>query len=316
MNNHECGQFENTVGLSRRETLQRFGMGLGSLALASITGNESQAARGGVLKNLHHPVKAKRIIYMFQSGGPSQLDLFDHKPTLNQRHGEELPEEVRKGQRLTAMSGNQASLPLAGSPFEFTPHGDSGNVMSSVLPHTSKIADELCIVRSMYTEAINHGPAVTYLQTGSQFPGRPSMGAWLDYGLGTENENLPAFVVLVTKGKGGQPLLTRLWGSGFLPSKFQGVRFRSGADPVLYLSNPSGVDIDSRRMMLNRLRQLHELQLEKNADPVIENRIAQYEMAFKMQSSIPEVTDFSDEPEHTFESVSYTHLTLPTNREV
>tara|TARA_Y100001934_G_scaffold114395_2_gene140028 strand:+ start:1281 stop:2726 length:1446 start_codon:yes stop_codon:yes gene_type:complete len=301
MNNHDCGQFENTVGLSRRETLQRFGMGLGSLALASITGNESQAARGGVLKNLHHPVKAKRIIYMFQSGGPSQLDLFDHKPTLNQRHGEELPEEVRKGQRLTAMSGNQASLPLAGSPFEFTSHGDSGNVMSSVLPHTSKIADELCIVRSMYTEAINHGPAVTYLQTGSQFPGRPSMGAWLDYGLGTENENLPAFVVLVTKGKGGQPLLTRLWGSGFLPSKFQGVRFRSGADPVLYLSNPSGVDIDSRRMMLNRLRQLHELQLEKSADPVIENRIAQYEMAFKMQSSIPEATDFSDEPEHTFE---------------
>ncbi|MFL2871383.1 MAG: DUF1501 domain-containing protein [Pirellulaceae bacterium] len=300
MKNHDCGEFENTIGLSRRETLQRFGMGLGGLALASMAGNESQAARGGELKNLHHPVKAKRIIYMFQSGGPSQLDLFDHKPVLNQRHGEELPEEVRKGQRLTAMSGNQASLPLAGSPFEFMPHGDSGNVMSSVLSHTSKIADDLCIVRSMYTEAINHGPAVTHLQTGSQFPGRPSMGAWLDYGLGTENENLPAFVVLVTKGKGGQPLLTRLWGSGFLPSKYQGVRFRSGADPVLYLSNPSGVDIDSRRMMLNRLKQLHELQLEKSADPVIENRIAQYEMAFKMQSSIPEATDLSDEPEHTF----------------
>ena len=174
-----------------------------------------------------------------------------------------LPEEIRRGQRLTAMSGNQASLPLAGSPFKFKPHGESGNVISDLLPHTATIADELCVIRSLYTEAINHGPAVTYLQTGSQFPGRPSMGAWLDYGLGTETDNLPAFVVLVTKGKGGQPLVSRLWGSGFLPSKYQGVRFRSGKEPVLYLNNPQGVDAKSRRLMLDRLHELHRLQLAK-----------------------------------------------------
>jgi hypothetical protein len=243
--------------------------------------------------------KAKRVIYLFQSGGPSQMDLLDYKPLLNEKHGEQLPAEVRGEQRLTGMSGNQSSLPLAGSPFKFSQHGQSGHWMSDLLPHTAKIADELCVVKSMYTEAINHGPGVTMLQTGSQFPGRPSIGAWLDYGLGAENENLPSFVVLVTKDKGGQPLVSRFWGSGFLPSRHQGVRFRSGKDPVLYLSNPDGIARDGRRQMLDRLRDLHELQVR---DAALEARISQYEMAFRMQASIPEVSDLSDEPESVFEA--------------
>ena len=221
--------------LDRRNWLKSFAAGLGSFALADLLNPHSTqaAASPTQLGTVHHEPRAKRIIWLFQSGGPSQLDLFDHKPLLNEKHGTQLPAEVRMGQRLTAMSGNQSSLPLAGSPFKFEPHGDSGNVMSELLPHTAAIADELCIVRSIQTEAINHGPGVTYLQTGSQFPGRPSMGAWLDYGLGSENNELPSFVVMVTKDKGGQPLLSRLWGSGFLSSRHQGVRFRSGGDPVL-----------------------------------------------------------------------------------
>jgi hypothetical protein len=205
------------------------------------------------------------------------------------------------GQRLTAMSGNQSSLPLVGSPYKFSQHGEGGAWLSELLPHTAKVVDELCIVRSMYTEAINHGPGVTFMQTGSQFPGRPSMGAWLDYGLGTENDDLPAFVVMVSKDKGGQPLVSRLWGSGFLPSKYQGVRFRAGADPVLYLSNPPGVDRESKRLMLDALEELHRLKLEETVDPIVDARIAQYELAFRMQSSIPEVTDLSQEPEHIVE---------------
>ena len=228
------------------------------------------------------------------------MDLFDHKPMLKKMHGKELPDEIRKGQRLTAMSGNQASLPLVGSPFKFTRHGQGDTWMSDLLPHTSRIADEICVVKSLYTEAINHGPAVTHLQTGSQFPGRPSMGSWLSYGLGTENAELPSFVVLVTKNKGGQPLLTRLWGSGFLASRYQGVRFRSGKDPVLYLNNPAGIDNANRRRMLDRLKDLHQAELQNNSDPAIEDRISQYEMAFKMQTSIPEVTNLSTEPEYIY----------------
>ncbi|MEE2685932.1 MAG: DUF1501 domain-containing protein [Planctomycetota bacterium] len=301
MRDRRCTGFEPAEGMSRRELLGKFGMGLGGIALADLLAGQA-AAGDGVLGKLHHAPRAKRVIYLFQSGAPSQMDLFDHKPLLKEKHGTELPESVRKGQRLTAMSGNQASLPLAGSPFTFQQHGESGAWLSEILPQTATVADDLCFVKSMYTEAINHGPAVTFLQTGSQFPGRPSMGAWLKYGLGSANENLPAFVVMVTKNKGGQPLVSRLWGSGFLPSTFQGVRFRSGAEPILYLNNPRGVDATSRKQMLARLKQLHELQLEENRDPEIESRIAQYELAYRMQMSVPDVIDLSDEPEHVFKA--------------
>ena len=295
-----CTGYDSSLGMSRRRFLDRFGMGLGSIALTDLLRANEQRALGGVLPTTHVPPRAKRVIYLFQSGGPSQMDLFDHKPMLKKMQGQELPDEIRKGQRLTAMSGNQASLPLVGSPFKFTRHGQGGTWMSDLLPHTSRIADEICVVKSLYTEAINHGPAVTHLQTGSQFPGRPSMGSWLSYGLGTENAELPSFVVLVTKNKGGQPLLTRLWGSGFLASRYQGVRFRSGKDPVLYLNNPAGIDNANRRRMLDRLKDLHQAELQNNSDPAIEDRISQYEMAFKMQTSIPEVTNLSTEPEYIY----------------
>jgi len=296
-----CTGHDDPRNMSRRRFLDQFGMGLGGLALADLmTSDVASASAAKVRFETHHRATARRVIFLFQSGGPSQMDLFDHKPMLNQLHGEQLPDEVRRGQRLTGMSASQSSLPLVGSPFPFKQHGNSGAWVSDRLPHIAGVADDLCFVKSMYTEAINHGPAVTYVQTGSQFPGRPSMGAWLQYGLGTENQNLPAFVVMVTKDKGGQPLVSRLWGSGFLPSKYQGVRFRSGKDPVLYLNNPSGLDVAGRRRMLDALRELDELQMQQNRDPAIENRIEQYELAFRMQTSIPEVTDLSHEPEHIF----------------
>jgi hypothetical protein len=240
------------------------------------------------------------VIFLFQAGAPSQMDLFDHKPVLNEKHGQQLPDEVRQGQRLTGMSGNQSSLPMVGSPFKFAQHGESGAWISELLPHTAKIADDLCFIKSMHTEAINHGPAVTHVQTGSQFPGRPSMGAWLSYGLGSDNDNLPSFVVMVTKDKGGQPLVSRLWGSGFLPTPHQGVRFRSGSDPVLYLGNPAGIEAESKRMMLDSLKELHQQQLSVTPDTQVEARIAQYELAFRMQTSIPEATNVADEPESIF----------------
>jgi uncharacterized protein (DUF1501 family) len=289
----KCTGFESPLGLDRRGFLQRFGGGLGGIALVNMLHGETG-------DGLHHPAKAKRVIYLFQSGGPSQIDLFDHKPKLTEETGKELPDSVRQGQRLTGMSGNQASLPLVGSPFKFAQHGKSGHWMSDRLPHTAKIADDLCIVKSMYTEAINHGPGVTFMQTGSQFPGRPSMGAWLSHGLGTMNRNLPNFVTLVTKGKGGQPLVSRLWGSGFLPGKHAGTRFRPDKDAILYLNSPKGVTSEGRRKMLDRLKDLHELQLERTGDTRLETRIAQYEMGYRMQSSIPEVTDLGKEPESTF----------------
>ena len=298
----KCTGFDQSATMPRRQILERFGMGLGSIALADLIGSEAKAEKSsGVLSSTHHHPKAKRVIYLFQSGAPTQIDLFDHKPLLNKLHGEQLPEEVRRGQRLTGMSGNQSSIPLAGSPFKFKKHGQGGVEFSEVLPHTASIADELCVIRSMYTEAINHGPGTTFMQTGSPFPGRPSIGAWLDYGLGTENSDLPSFVVMNTKGKGGQPLVARFWGSGFLPSKHQGVRFRPGKDPVLYLSNPSGIDDGSKRNMLNALRKLHEAQIKRYSSPEIETRITQHELSFRMQASIPEATDFSKEPEHIFE---------------
>ena len=294
MNNRPvCTGSESSFGLDRRSFLQRFGGGLGGIALANML--HAEAGTG-----LHHEAKAKRVIFLFQSGAPSQIDLFDHKPRLIEETGRELPDSVRKGQRLTGMSGNQASLPLVGSLFKFTQHGTSGHWMSDRLPETAKIADDLCIVKSMYTEAINHGPGVTFMQTGSQFPGRPSMGAWLSHGLGTMNRNLPDFVTLVTKGKGGQPLVSRLWGSGFLPGKHAGTRFRADKDAILYLNSPQGVTSKGRRKMLDRLKDLHEIQLERTGDPRLETRIAQYEMGFRMQASIPEVTDLSKEPDSTF----------------
>ena len=300
MNRHLCVGEESNFGMSRRRVLNRFGMGLGGMALSEMISNGSASTNGSEQKT-HFPAKAKSVIYLFQSVGPSQMDLYDHKPILKERHGQQLPEEVRKGQRLTGMSGNQSSFPLAGSPFKFSQYGQSGQWMSEILPHTAKVADELCIVKSMHTEAINHGPGVTMLQTGSQFPGRPSIGAWLSYGLGSANKNLPTFVVMVTKNKGGQPLVSRLWGSGFLPSEFQGVRLRSGKDPVLYLNNPNGITRSGRRKMLDKLVDLHRLQIEQDSDPLIEGRIAEYELAYRMQSSVPEVTDISDEPKHVLD---------------
>ncbi|HVK11868.1 MAG TPA: DUF1501 domain-containing protein, partial [Gemmataceae bacterium] len=259
--------------------------GLGGAALATLLGRD---AAGGAE---HFPAKAKRIIYLFMAGGPSQLDLFDHKPLLNKMTGQDLPESVRKGQRLTGMSGNQSVLPLAGSIFKFDQHGAGRATVSDLLPNTAKMADDLCFVKSCFTEAINHDPAITFVQTGSQLAGRPSMGAWLSYGLGSANENLPAFVVLVSKDKTEQGLYARLWGNGFLPSTHQGVQFRSGKDPVLYLANPDGVTRDSRRKMLDRLGELHALQADAEGDPEIAARTAQYEMAYRMQTSVPELTD-------------------------
>ncbi len=293
---------------NRRQFLSTFGLGLGGIALSELLGGQAIAALPGpasdhgILGKTHFPSKAKRIIFLFMSGGPSQLDLYDYKPMLNQRHGEQLPDSVRGQQRLTGMSGNQSSIPLVGSPFKFKQHGRSGAWLSELLPHTAGIADECCFVRSMFTEAINHGPGVTFMQTGSQIAGRPSMGAWLSYGLGQDNANLPSFVVLITKGKGGQPLGAHLWGSGFLPSRHQGVLFRAAQDPVLYLGNPSGVDSESRRLLLDRLKELHEHQFQGTPDAEIQSRIDHYEMAFRMQSSIPEVSDLSKEPQHVLES--------------
>jgi hypothetical protein len=288
---------------NRREFLSRFGMGLGSLALADLLPAHASgpAMDRGILGQPHFPPRAKRVIYLFMSGGPSQVDLLDYKPLLNQRHGEQLPDSVRGGQRLTGMSGNQSSIPLVGSPFQFKQHGRCGAWFSELLPHTASIADDLCVVRSMFTEAINHGPGVNFIQTGSQIPGRPSIGAWLSYGLGQENANLPSFVVLITKGKGGQPLGAHLWGSGFLPARHQGVLFRAAKDPVLYLGNPDGVDPASRRLLLDRLKDLHQHQLEGTPDSEIQTRIEQYEMAFRMQTSIPEVADISGEPDSVLE---------------
>lgn len=278
--------------------MQSFGMGLGSLALADLVSGEQASKRA---LPAAPPAKAKRIIFLFQAGGPSQIDLYDWKPRLKVDSGKELPGSIRMGQRLTAMSGNQASLPLVGTPFKMEQHGESGSwVNSDILPHIAGIADDICFIKSMHTEAINHGPGVTFMQTGSQFPGRPSMGAWLDFGLGSMNSDLPSFVVMVTKNKGGQPLVSRLWGSGFLPGKHDGVRFRADKDAILYLNSPKGIDRANRRKVLDHLRELHEIQLQETGDPALETRIAQYEMAFNMQRSIPEVTDLSDEPESTF----------------
>ena len=303
---HHCHQYESSY--SRRDFLTKTSLGLGAAALGSLmTPSQllaktlSEGPEKGILGKPHFPPKAKRVIYLFMSGGPSQIDLLDHKPLLQERHGEELPDSVRGGQRLTGMSAGQKTFPLVGTPYEFNQYGQSGHWFSELLPYTSKVADDLCVVKSMFTEAINHDPAATFIQTGSQFPGRPSIGSWLSYGLGSENENLPAFCVLVTKDKTGQPLYARLWGNGFLPSRHQGVQFRAGSDPVLYLSNPPGMDGADRKRQLDYLRQLQEMQLERESDPEIASRIAQYEMAYRMQTSVPETMDVSGEPDYIYD---------------
>ena len=250
------------------------------------------------------PPRAKRIIYLFQSGGPSQLDLFDPKPQLAKYRGQDLPESIRRGQRLTGMTANQASFPTAPSIFQFSRHGKSGAWLSELLPYTAKVADELCFIKSMQTEQINHDPAITFMTTGFQLAGRPSIGSWISYGLGSENSNLPAFISMVSVGTGNtndQPLYERLWGSGFLPSKYQGVRLRGGREPVLYLADPPGMSQRSRRDFLDDLTKLNQFGFEEKGDPEIAARMAQYELAFKMQSAMPELADLTGEPERTFE---------------
>lgn len=307
---------DRSLILNRRNFLSKSSIGVGAAALSSLLGmnffqkndkgiiTSTESNIKGAIKKLHFAPKAKRVIYLFQSGGPSQLDLFDYKPLLTKRRGEDLPESIRNGQRLTGMTSGQTSFPLADSAFSFKQYGRSGAWMSDLLPYTSKIADEICVVKSMFTEAINHDPAITFFQTGSQQPGRPSMGAWMSYGLGSTNENLPAFSVLLSRGTGrpaGQPLYSRLWGNGFLHSLHQGVQFRSGKDPVLYLKDPDGIDRVSRRRMLDKLAELNHQQFQTYGDPEISSRIAQYEMAYRMQTSVPEVMDISKEPDHIYQ---------------
>lgn len=294
-----------SLNVNRRTFLSRASVGIGSLALGSLlvpdlfsgTDNEEELPPGVA----HFAPKAKRVIYLFQSGAPSQLELFDYKPLLRKMQGQELPDSVRNGQRLTGMTAFQKSFPLMGSFSDFHQHGKSGAWLGELLPFTSKIVDDICIIRSMHTEAINHDPAVSFFQTGSQQPGRPSMGSWLSYGLGSENKNLPAFCVLLSRGKGDiQPLASRNWANGFLDSIHQGVHLQSGHDPVLYLQNPPGTDAKSRAKMLEHLAALNHIQEEEFGDPEITARIAQYEMAYRMQTSVPDVMDFSDEPESSF----------------
>ncbi len=279
--------------MNRRTLLSRSAQGLGAMALQSLLSADTFP---------NFAPKAKRVIYLFQHGGPSQLDLFDYKPGLTKLSGTELPDSIRQGQRLTGMTAFQTGFPTAPSVFKFARHGQSGTYLSELLPHTAKIADEIAVVRSVHTEAINHDPAVTFCQTGFQLAGRPSIGAWISYGLGSENQDLPAYVVMVSQGKGNaQALADRSWGSGFIPTKYSGVKFRSGADPVLYLSNPEGYSPTARRRFLDDLAALNQQKLAEYQDPEIATRIAQYEMAFRMQTSVPELTDLSKEPESTFD---------------
>ncbi|HUE70805.1 MAG TPA: DUF1501 domain-containing protein, partial [Pirellulaceae bacterium] len=284
--------------------------GIGMAALASLlAADETTPPRPfprppmpGLAGLPHHPPKAKRVIFLCQSGAPSQMELFDYKPALEERHGEEIPESIRRGQRLTTMTSEQRSKPLTASLFKFAQHGENGAWVSELMPHTAEIVDELCFVYSMHTEAINHDPAITFIQTGSQQPGRPSMGAWISYGLGSENADLPAFVVLTSGGQpGDQPLYGRLWGNAFLPGQHQGVKFYGRGDPVLYLSNPPGISRETRRRMLDSIRALNEQQLARAGDPEIATRIEQYELAFRMQMAVPDLADLSGEPAATFE---------------
>jgi uncharacterized protein DUF1501 len=297
--------------LTRRTFFSRSSVGIGIPALAWLLNRnlygettEIEPKTGGLKGLPHFAPKAKRVIFLHQSGAPSQMELFDYKPQLEKLHGSELPASVRMGQRITGMTSGQSSLPVARSIFKFNKYGQSDAWISELLPHHGKIVDDIAIIRTMHTEAINHDPAITFIQTGFQQPGRPSMGAWVSYGLGSDNQNLPAFVVLISQANAlnvDQPLFSRLWSSGFLPSRYQGVRFRAGSDPVLYLADPPGIDRTDRRHMLDAVEKINRLGAETFGDPEITTRISQYEMAYRMQTSVPSLMDLSDEPEHTFE---------------
>ncbi|MEO7960558.1 MAG: DUF1501 domain-containing protein [Ginsengibacter sp.] len=293
---------EHNLGINRRKFLSRLSLGVGSVALGSLLipdlfggKSEEEIIMAGLPQ---FAPKAKRIIYLFQNGAPSQLDLFDYKPKLQEMFGEDLPASIRMGQRLTGMTADQKKFPLAGTLYKFNQHGNTGASISELLPHTSKIVDDLCIIKSMYTEAINHDPALTFFQTGAQVGNRPSMGSWMSYGLGSENKNLPAFCVLLSKGKGnGQGVYSKLWSNGFLDSVHQGVQFSSGENPVLYLNNHDGIDKKDRRKMLDVLAELNDQSFKETNDPEINAKVQQYELAYRMQTAVPEVTDLSKEPE-------------------
>ncbi len=298
---------ESRRHLNRRHFFGRSATGIGTAALASLLGKDLLKGATSLPSTTfpNFAPKAKRVIYLFQSGAPSQLDLFDHKPELTKRFDEDLPDSIRQGQRLTGMTVGQKRFPVAPSKFAFKQHGQSGAWISELMPHISSISDELCIIKSMHTEAINHDPAITFFQTGSQIAGRPSIGSWLSYGLGSENSDLPAFVSMVSTGTGrpgGQPLYDRLWGSGFLPTTHQGVKFRGLGDPVLYLNDPAGIDRKMRRRMLDDIAAINQHKLEEFGDPEIATRIAQYELAYRMQASVPELTDLSNEPQSVFDA--------------
>jgi hypothetical protein len=289
--------------LMRRRFLQAGSLGLGYAALSGLEQTEAKTSTPapvpGVIHNkTHHRAKAKRVIYLFMSGGPSQLDTFDYKPKMKDWYDKDLPESIRNGQRLTTMTSGQKRFPIAPSIYDFKQHGQSGAYVSELLPYTAKMVDDLAIVKSVWTEAINHDPAITYIQTGSQIPGRPSLGSWLSYGLGSMNRNLPEFMVLTSNGTGrtgGQPLYERLWSSGFLPSKHSGVALRSKGDPVLYLSNPKGVSGTLRRKMLDHLESMNQDVKSLYDDPETDTRIAQYEMAYRMQTSMPNLVSLESE---------------------
>lgn len=302
--------------LDRRRFLTKTSLGIGAMAMGALLGknvfgktkgaieaNNAASFEEEVLKAIpHFAPKAKRVVYLFMSGGPSQFETFDYKPKLVNMFGQDLPASVRNGQRLTGMSASQSILPIAPSVYKFNQFGQNQTWVSELLPHTAQVVDDLCIVKSIYSEAINHDPAITFFQTGNQLPGRPSIGSWVSYGLGSDNNNLPTFIVMVSKnGQKDQPLYARLWGNGFLPSKYQGVQFRSGKNPVLFLDNPEGYDGKDRKEMLAYLTQLNKLQNDTYGDPEVEARIAQYEMAYRMQTSVPEVMDISKEPNDIFE---------------
>jgi len=294
---------EHALRITRRKFLSRLSLGIGSVALGSLLipdlfkGGEEESIMAGLP---HFAPRAKRIIYLFQNGAPSQLDLFDYKPLLQKMQGEDLPASVRNGQRLTGMTADQTRFPLAGTVFGFNQYGQSRAWLSDLLPHTARVVDDICFIKTMYTEAINHDPALTFFQTGAQQGNRPSMGSWLSYGLGSENKNLPAFCVLLSKGKGnGQGVYSKLWSNGFLDSIHQGVQFSSGENPVLYLSDPASMTRDDRRKMLDKIAELNDDAYKEFGDPEIATKIQQYEMAYRMQTIVPEITDTSKEPEDT-----------------
>ncbi len=286
--------------IDRRRMLQLGAAGLGGLALAGMQSAES--AEAAEANAVHHPPRAKRVIYLFQSGGPSQVDLFDHKPALAKHHGQDIFQLVEQQGRLTGFNNTHPTHPVINTKYKFAQHGENGAWVSELLPHLSRITDQVCTLRAVSTTPINHDPAMTFMQTGHNLPGRPSLGSWLSYGLGTLNHNLPDFVVLVSRGDLGnmQPLNNRLWSTGFLPGKYAGVRLRGGANPVLYLSDPAEKPIQDRRQILDVINELNQQELARTADPAIETRIAQYEMAFRMQTSIPELSDLSDETDATY----------------